>query len=95
MLEIFTDLLTKAEALIVGDSPLLTSWHQDDATGDPDSQILYATWESGNLRFSTRFTEANIAAASFDRETGEFRCPDFDGKVVAIKLFRLTALTPY
>lgn len=94
MLELFINLLSKAEAIVVGDSPLLSSWHQDDVIGETHNQVLYANWESEGHDYSVTINEAGLAQVSFNQETGEFNAFDHEGDPVTIKLFQLSLLKP-
>lgn len=94
MLEQFINLLSKAEAAEVADSPLLTDWHQADTNGDPDNQVVRFAWTVNDQNFGVILTEGGISACSFDRETGEFTVADHEGDKLTIKLYRLTQLVP-
>lgn len=94
MLEQFINLLTKAEAAEVADSPLLTDWHQADTNGDPDNQVVRFAWTMHGQNFEIILTEAGISQCSFDRGTGEFTLADHEGDELTIRLYRLTQLMP-
>lgn len=94
MLELFIKLLSKADVIIPSTGPLLSSWDQDDVTGDPQNEVLRLSWESEGQAYSTLFTEEAISNAKFDEETDEFSLLDSEGDPVTLKLCQLVALRP-
>lgn len=94
MLELFIKLLSKADVVIASTSPLLSSWDQDDVTGDPQNEVLRLSWESEGEIYSTIFTEEGISNATYDKETDEFSLLDSEGDRVGLKLCQLVALRP-
>ena len=85
------DVIGSADVLVVADSPYLHSVQTDNPTGDPDNEVLRATWhDAEGLEFEVKFTEAGLLQA---RLMGHIViAEDHEGEETKIELFRLEPL---
>ena len=85
------DVIGCADVLVLADSPYLHSVQTDNPTGDPDNEVLRATWhDAEGLQFEVKFTEAGLLQA---RIKGHIViAEDHEGEETKIELFRLEPL---
>ena len=89
-LEHFMQLVFRAEVIEVNDSPYITRWVINSATGHSDNQVLRLGWSEGGLDYSVVLNEGGIEEGEWG--DGTFTCEDCDGDEVEIRMYQLTPL---
>jgi hypothetical protein len=87
------DALQKAEALIVGDSPLLgffPIFPNTDDSDDGKNLVLKFTWEDEGLEYSVVIPESSLDKATLKPDG--YNLEDKDGKIVALASYLLQPL---
>ena len=85
------NVIGSADVVVVADSPYLHSVQTDDATGDPDNEVLRANWhDAEGLEFEVKFTEAGLLQAQIEGHV--VIAEDHEGQETKIELFRLAPL---
>lgn len=85
-------LIATADAFEVDGSPLLHSIDVEEVTGEPENEILHASWESDGNDFSATFTERGLSNGYW--QDGNFRAVDSEGEMSEIVLYKLNKLDP-
>ena len=83
-------LITDAGMIVIDDSPYLHGVDVEDTTGEPDNEVVHATWEDDDKEFSVIFTEQGLSDAAFEGNT--IILEDHEGTLSSINLYDLTAV---
>jgi hypothetical protein len=82
------DLIARSDVIVVGDSPYLHSVDVDSINGDPDNQIVHASWhDAEGQQYCVIFTEGGLASGRW--EGNEFVAEDHEGDETRIKFYKL------
>lgn len=89
-------LFNSADAIVVDDSPVLTSWEFDSVEAmhsRSDDEVVYISWTGKDgLEFSAKLTMGGLADGHWD-DQGRFVCEDHEGEQTTIQFFKLEPLS--
>lgn len=86
--ESILNLFNRSQVIVIGDSPYLHQIQTFEATGEPDNEVVRATWRDEEFEYEVKFTEAGLAEAKMT-PNGLLEMPDHEGTETLVGFYSL------
>lgn len=90
-LQMFMNLLEKANAVTIDNGPVLINWSTSSIEGVRDNCLVRFSWVDEDFTFATVLDEGGISDGNFS-DDGVFVCEDNEGDTTEIRMFALAQI---